>query len=296
VETIFPSENATTQDARAGSASIETETRCSPSFTVDRSHEHELLVTSHAPFEAPADQPLRRGIVLRRSGTKRRAGEDPRVLDRADYQLGFDLAGEERSRAAPGPIVCDPELRRIARPLFLNRDVVGVTQLLVWTARQSFLDKNRSAMIDFAEDTLRITRWFLNPASHNEVMAIAGRVTKQPPERFDWPFTKKDYYHAPDMVPNLDALQKNVAMMKDLGFVTMSVDVKKTYRPQHRRSGGQAPEMSAALSPAFCRMRHRLRFLVMVAFDSSARLDAVAPSAAGPLRSPVALGSCVSVV
>jgi sulfonate transport system substrate-binding protein len=125
------------------------------------------------------------------------------------------------------PFALDPELRRIARPLFLNRDVVGVTQLLAWTARQSFLDKNREAMIDFAEDTLRITRWFLDPANHNEVMAIAGRVTKQPPERFDWPFTKRDYFRAPDMVPNLDALQKNVAMMKDLGFVTASVDVKK---------------------------------------------------------------------
>src|SRR5258707_6071453 len=102
------------------------------------------------------------------------------------------------------PFALDPELRRIARPLFVNRDVVGVTQLLVWTARQSFLDKNRAAMVDFAEDTLRITRWFLDPANHGEVMAIAGRLTKQPPERFDWPFTKRDYYHARDMVPDLD--------------------------------------------------------------------------------------------
>jgi len=125
------------------------------------------------------------------------------------------------------PFALDPELRRIARPLFYNRDVVGVTQLLVWTARQSFLDKNRPAMVDFMEDTLRITRWYLDPANHSEVMAIAGRVTKQPPERFDWPFTTKDYYHAPDMAPNLDALQKNVALMKDLGFVKIDVDVKR---------------------------------------------------------------------
>src|SRR5260370_14348970 len=48
------------------------------------------------------------------------------------------------------PFALDPELQRIARPLFLNRDVVGVTQLLVWTARQSFLDRNRAAMTDFA--------------------------------------------------------------------------------------------------------------------------------------------------
>jgi sulfonate transport system substrate-binding protein len=125
------------------------------------------------------------------------------------------------------PFAVDPELRRIARTLFYNRDVVGVTQLLVWTARQSFLDRNRAAMVDFIEDTLRITGWFLDPANHQEVVAIASRVTKQPADRFEWPFTQRDYYHAPNMVPNLDALQKNVAMMRDLGFVKTSIDVKK---------------------------------------------------------------------
>jgi sulfonate transport system substrate-binding protein len=125
------------------------------------------------------------------------------------------------------PFALDPELRRIARPLFLNRDVVGVTQLLFWAARQSFIDKNRAAMIDFMADSLRISRWYLDPANRAEVMAIAGRLTKQPPERFDWAFTKRDYYHAPDMRPDLDALQRNVAMMKDLGFVSTDIDVKQ---------------------------------------------------------------------
>src|SRR5215510_13918694 len=125
------------------------------------------------------------------------------------------------------PFALDPELKRIARPLFVNRDVVGVTQLLVWASRQSFIDRNRAAMVDFMADTLRITRWFLDPANRVEVMAIAGRVAKQPPERFDWAFTKRDYYRAPDMRPDLDALQKNVAMMKELGFVKIDIDVKK---------------------------------------------------------------------
>ena len=31
-----------------------------------------------------------------------------------------------------------------------------LTQLLFWCARQSFIDKNRAAMVDFMEDTLRI--------------------------------------------------------------------------------------------------------------------------------------------
>jgi sulfonate transport system substrate-binding protein len=125
------------------------------------------------------------------------------------------------------PFAVDPELRRVARPLFYNRDVVGVTQLLMWTARQSTLDKNRAAMVDFMEDTLRITRWYLDRANHKEVMQIAGRLTGQPLERLDWPFTERDYYHDPDMLPNLDALQTNVAMMKDLGLVRSTIDVKK---------------------------------------------------------------------
>jgi len=125
------------------------------------------------------------------------------------------------------PFAFDPALRSIARPLFVNRDIHGLMQLLVLCARQSFIDKNRAAMTDFAEDMLRITRWYLDPKNHDEVAAISGRLTKQPPERFDWPFTAKDYYHAPDMKPNLDALQKNVALMKDLGLVRSEIDVRK---------------------------------------------------------------------
>src|SRR5260370_2067592 len=78
------------------------------------------------------------------------------------------------------------ERARIAKPLFYNRDVMGLTQLLFWCVRQSFIDKNRAAMVDFMEDTLRITYWFLDPANHAEVVAIASRLTKQPPERLGW--------------------------------------------------------------------------------------------------------------
>ena len=125
------------------------------------------------------------------------------------------------------PFSFDPELRRIAKPLFYNRDVMGVTQLLFWCARQSFIDRNRAAMVDFMEDTLRITTWFLDPANHAEVVAISSRLTKQPPERLGWVFTKQDYYHAPGMRPDLEALQRNVALVKELGLTNADTDVKK---------------------------------------------------------------------
>jgi NitT/TauT family transport system substrate-binding protein len=124
------------------------------------------------------------------------------------------------------PFSYDPELHTFARDLFVQKDAIGVTDMIVWTARKPFIDKNRAALVDFFEDTLRITRWYLDPKNHDEVMQIAGRVTKRPPQSFDWLFTKKDCYHDPDMLPNLDALQKNVDMTKDLGFVKASLDVK----------------------------------------------------------------------
>jgi sulfonate transport system substrate-binding protein len=125
------------------------------------------------------------------------------------------------------PFSLDPELRKVARPLFKQSDAIGVTQMIVWAARKPFIDKNRAALVDYMEDSLRITRWFLDPANHRAAMEIAARVTKQPAERFDWIFTKEDCYRDPNMVPNLDALQKNVDMTKDLGFVRASLDVKK---------------------------------------------------------------------
>ena len=125
------------------------------------------------------------------------------------------------------PFSLDPELRKIATPLFKQSDAIGVTQMIIWTARKSFIDKNSAAMVDFMEDTLRIVRWYLDPANHQEVTEIAARVTRQPAAQFDWLFTKRDTYHDPDMRPNLAALQGNVDLTRDLGLVRSTIDVKK---------------------------------------------------------------------
>ena len=71
-------------------------------------------------------------------------------------------------------------------------------------------------------------------------MEIAGRVTKQPPERFDWLFTKRDAYHDPNMLPDLAALQKNVDMTRDLGFVQIGARRQEARRSEHRARGGEA--------------------------------------------------------
>ena len=125
------------------------------------------------------------------------------------------------------PFAHDPELRKTARTLFEMKDELGITQLGAWTARKSFLDRNRAAMVDFMEDTLRIVRWYLDPMNHKEVTEIGARVTKQPAERFAWVFTDKDNYRDWNMLPNLDALQRNIDLVRDLGYVKGSIDIKK---------------------------------------------------------------------
>ena len=67
------------------------------------------------------------------------------------------------------------------------------------------------------DDTFRAERTFRG--------RIRGDI--EAPERFDWAFTERDYYHDASMLPNLDALTANVAMMKDLGFVRSSIEVQK---------------------------------------------------------------------
>jgi NitT/TauT family transport system substrate-binding protein len=125
------------------------------------------------------------------------------------------------------PFSLDPALKQVSRPLFSSRDAIGSSQFIMWTARKPFLDKNRAAMVDFMEDTLRIVRWFIDEKNQKDAREIAAKVTRQPAERFGWLFTKQDYFRDPNMLPNLDALQANVKMTKELGFIRSDMDVKK---------------------------------------------------------------------
>jgi NitT/TauT family transport system substrate-binding protein len=69
--------------------------------------------------------------------------------------------------------------------------------------------------------------WYLEPKNHDEVAKIASKITKVPPERFGWLFTKQDTYKDPNLIPNLEALQRNVDTTRDLGFVKNHIDIAK---------------------------------------------------------------------
>jgi sulfonate transport system substrate-binding protein len=162
--------------------------------------------------------------MLRKNGLEDK--RDYTVLETPFPTMRAMLA-EKKVDLIPGvlPFSLDPELRKIARPLFRQRDAIGETEMIVWAVRKPFIEKNRAALVDFMEDTLRIVRWYLDPANQKAAAEIAAKVTKQPAERFGWLFTDKDYYRDPNMLPNLEALQRNLDMTTDLGFVNGKVDV-----------------------------------------------------------------------
>ena len=164
--------------------------------------------------------------MLRKHGLE--ANRDYTIVE-APFPTMKAMLKEKKVDLAPYvlPFNFDPELQQIARPLFSSKDAVGVSQFIIWAARKSFIDKNRAAMVDFMEDMLRIERWYMDPKNHKEVTEIAGKMMKAPPERLDWLFTKKDYYRNPDMLPDLKALQANIDLTKELGFIKAPMDVQK---------------------------------------------------------------------
>jgi NitT/TauT family transport system substrate-binding protein len=130
------------------------------------------------------------------------------------------------------PFSQDPRIRAMTRTLFTQKDAIGRTQMVVWAARESFIKAHREALADFMEDALRDERWYLDPKNHAEAVAIAARISKSPASNWDSWFLKKDgergdYYHDPDGKPDLGALQGNVNLQHELGFIKSGFEVQR---------------------------------------------------------------------
>jgi len=141
------------------------------------------------------------------------------------------LEGKADMIVTTTPFVFDPELQGKARTLFTQRDAMGTSELSFWTMREAFIAKNRAAVVDLLEDSLRALRWYLDPANRAEAIDIVAKLVKQPPARFEsWIFTKNDFYRDPDGLVNLEALQSNIALMRQLGVINADLDAAKYAR------------------------------------------------------------------
>jgi len=113
--------------------------------------------------------------------------------------------------------------------LFTVADAVGPSQLVFLAARGDFLDKNKEQLKDFFEDHVRAVRWLMDPKNKKEAMQIIGTFMKQPPENFEYLFTKADYYRDPFMVPNV----ANIQSMVDASIAAGVLPGKFTVAPKY---------------------------------------------------------------
>ncbi len=120
----------------------------------------------------------------------------------------------------------DAAMREQATTLFTQKDSMGPVQLIVWAGRAGFINEHRAAMVDFMEDSLRVTRWLMDPANHEEVIDRVAKDTKQPREQLDMLFTSRDSYRDPNGMPNLTALQHNIDTQREIGLIDKSIAVK----------------------------------------------------------------------
>lgn len=125
------------------------------------------------------------------------------------------------------PFTEDPRFRGIAHTLFTQKEAVGPTDMVFLTARAPFIAKNRAALVDFFEDYIRVTRWYIDPKNQQAAAAIVSKFINVPAERLGWIFTKGDFYRDPNGLPDLASIQKSVDMLRDFGFLKETIDVKK---------------------------------------------------------------------
>lgn len=199
----------------------------------------EYMVAGDSPIKSPADLKGKRVAtnaiggavdIGARAMLKKHGLEDKR--DYTILEVGFPnmtaMVREGKVDAAGIVVPFAISAKKAGlRPLFVMRDAVGVTQMLVWAARADFLARNRAAMVDFFEDYQRALRWFLDKANRDEAIAIVAKFTKRPAESYGpWLFTGQDYYRNPQGMPNLEALQRNIDTAHELGFLRQTLDVK----------------------------------------------------------------------
>lgn len=114
------------------------------------------------------------------------------------------------------------------RLMFTSLDAIGPTQMISLVARAEFLEKNRTVLQDFFADYRAGLKWFLEPANLDEALGVAARFMKRPVEDLrPYAFQKGDFYHHPEGLPDVDALQKNLDLLKSFGQITERIEVNK---------------------------------------------------------------------
>ena len=126
------------------------------------------------------------------------------------------------------PFAIDPQLLEVGKTLFTIKDAIGRSQSIIWVARESFLQKNKTAMTDFMEDSISSLHFLRDPKNRDTLMEVASRVGKRPASAYSgWMYTNNDLYRDPNMIPDIAALQTSIDVQQSLGFLKNKMDITK---------------------------------------------------------------------
>lgn len=158
--------------------------------------------------------------------------EDKRDYSIIEVQFPNMPAMLDEGKVALAGMVAPYSLEQVrsgkARSLFTIGDAMGVAQTTLLAARAPYIAANHAALVDLFEDLQIGTKWLLDPANRDAALKLVSSVTKKPAAEYaSWLFTKDDYFHDPEVRPNLAALQSNLALQKKLGFLKIDLDVKQ---------------------------------------------------------------------
>jgi sulfonate transport system substrate-binding protein len=165
-------------------------------------------------------------VMLRKNGL-----EYPRdyTIIEAPFPTMRAMLAEKKAELIIGvkPFTEDPNFKAIARTLFTQTEAVGPIDMVFLTARQGWIEKNRPAIVDFFEDFITATRWYIDPANHAQAVANVSRFTKIPATQLQWAFTTNDFYRDSNLRPDVDSIQRGVNLLKEFGFIKANIDVPK---------------------------------------------------------------------
>jgi ABC-type nitrate/sulfonate/bicarbonate transport system substrate-binding protein len=114
------------------------------------------------------------------------------------------------------------------RVLFTAAQAQGRVQGLSLMARQSFLTENPRRVQAFFDDYYRFLRYALDPKNRDEMIGISTKLLNSPPdvEKTLWN-TKDDFYRDPNGLPNIDAMKREMATLKEYNLIPSEVDLDK---------------------------------------------------------------------
>ena len=115
------------------------------------------------------------------------------------------------------------------RVLFTAAQVTGVSESVFWGMRSDFIKAHRPALIDFFTDYMRAVHWFLNPKNRKEALQILVAVTHEPAKNLQFAFTRHDFYHDPNLVPDVAAVQKEIDENVKVGVLKKAITVSPNH-------------------------------------------------------------------